>query len=151
MYHSFRPFLVASALLGLTTVAACHKAQVGPTDTQASRLVGRWQLTQTSGGIAGQTQPADPQQLREIVFGADGQAQDLLNGTPIATSTYTLVQAVSATTQRTETFISFAGPCMNGRSYISELSATTLALSDDNPDGLGVRYQRVMPLLCGTP
>ena len=84
-----------------------------------------------------------------MVFGADGQAQMLLNGTPTATSTYTLAQAVAATTQRTETFISYTGPQLNGHPFIGQLSATTLVLSDDNPDGLGTTYQRVMPLICG--
>ena len=148
MHHSFHP-LLATALLIISGFTSCQKAQIAPTTQTDALLVGRWYLTQTSGGIGGGTQPANPQQRYEMVFGADGQAQMLLNGTPTATSTYTLAQAVAATTQRTETFISYTGPQLNGHPFIGQLSATTLVLSDDNPDGLGTTYQRVMPLICG--
>lgn len=141
--------LLAASLLGLSTFTACQKAPVAP-DSQAPSLVGRWQLTQTSGGYGGGTQPANPQEVREVVFGADGQAQVLRNGTPTATGTYTLAQAVAATSQRTETFISYAGPQLGGHPYIAELSAATLVLNDDHPDGFSVKYQRVLPALCGT-
>lgn len=149
MYHPFRPLLVA-ALVGLSAFTACQKAPVEPDSQAETTLVGRWQLTQTSGSISGRTQPADPQQLREIVFGADGQAQVLLNGTPVGTSAYTLSQAAAANTRRIETFINYAGPQLSGHPFIAELSATTLVLSDDYPDGLSVKYERrvAMPTIC---
>ena len=149
MYQSFRP-LLAAALFGVSAFTACQKAPVEPTNQPELTLVGRWQLAQTSGGIGGGTQPADPQLVREMVFGTDGQAQTLLNGTPNAVGTYTLTQAVAATTQRTETFVNYTGPQITGRPFIAELSATTLVLSDDNPDGQHMKYQRVMPAFCGT-
>ena len=150
MYQSFRP-LLAVALFGLSTFTACQKASVEPTNQAETTLVGRWQLTQTSGGIGGSTQPADPRFVREMVFSADGQAQVFINGTPNVLGTYTLTQAVAATTQRTETFVNYAGSNMTGHPFIAELSATTLVLSDDNSDGQHAKYQRVVILdFCGT-
>ena len=150
MYQSFRSLLVAPALLGLATFSACQKAPVEPEKPQASGIVGRWALVQTSGGIAGGTRPADPRHLEGIEFTADGQALILLNGTPTATGTYTLSQAVAYNTRRPETFVDFTGLQLGGRSFIEELSATTLLLSDDCADGFGTLYRREQPLLCGT-
>lgn len=149
MHPSFRSLSLIGALLGSGVFAACQKAQVEP-DSQNSLIVGRWELTQTTGGIGGGTRPADPAQRREIEFAANGQAQVLLNGTPTTTAAYTLSQRVAYLTQRPETFLNFPAPATGSSPFIAELSATTLALSQDGNDGITATYRREQPLFCGT-
>ena len=157
-----RPAYFASLALILFTAASlgsCKKASVGPKmntcfpsvqPSAATLLVGRWELTQTSGGLSGRTVPANPAQRLEIEFMADGQAQVLLNGTPTTTAAYTLSQRVAYLTQRPETFVEFPAPETGPSSFIAELSATTLALSQDGNDGITATYRREQPQFCGT-
>lgn len=140
--------LLAAAFLSFGAFTSCQKAQVAPTQHANDALLGHWYLAQTSGGIAGTTQPANPQQVQELIFMTNGQVQAIRNGAPTATSTYVLTQAVSATTQRTETFITYGNAQLGGRLLVSELSSNNLSLSEDHPDGLCVKYQRVMPTIC---
>ena len=150
MYHQFRPLLLASAVMSLATFAACQKATVEPNNQPAPTIVGRWALVQTSGGIGGGTHPADPQRYQEVEFMADGQARALVNGMPTVTGAYTLSPAVAYVTRRTETFLQFPAPQMGSKQFITELSATTLVLSEDFIDGQSVKYQREIPFFCGT-
>ncbi len=147
MYQSFRP-LVAAALVSLSALSACQKTPIEP--VAPATLVARWELTQTTGGIGGGTQPANPQQLVEVVFSASGQAQFLLNGVPTATASYSLVTAPAQTTGHPETFIEYGAPVPSTHQFIAELTATTLVLRDDNPDGQDLHYRREQPFFCGT-
>ena len=104
MYHLLRLLLV---ILGFATVgiSACQKETPSPELAPDSLLVGRWELIQTSGGIAGRTVPADPTQKKEIMFESNGQVQFLLNGAATTSATFTLTQALAHTTNRTEKFV----------------------------------------------
>lgn len=148
MYRLFR-LLLAPALLGLTTLASCQKARVTPDNALSTSIVGRWDLTQTSGGIAGGTRPANPAQRQELEFAANGQARTLLNGVPTITAAYTLTQRVAYLTRRPETFLEFPAPPV-GTAFITELSATTLVLSQDGNDGITATYRREQPAFFGT-
>ena len=147
MYHSFRP-LLAAALVSLSALAACQKTAVDP--VAPITLVDRWELTQTTGGIGGGTQPANPQHLVEVVFSASGQAQFLLNGVPTATASYSLVTAPAQTTGHSETFIAYGSPAPTPHQFIAELTAISLVLRDDNPDGQDLYYRREPFTFCGT-
>jgi hypothetical protein len=149
MYHSFRHLLTAAALISLAGFSACQKSDVSPTNDVRTQLVGRWELTQTSGGFGGGTFPANPNQRIELELDASGRAQVLLNGTPTTTATYTLRQRNSYLTQRTETFLELPAP-PHGTSFIAELSATKLVLSQDANDGLSATYRREQPQAYGS-
>lgn len=147
MYPSFRP-LLAAAFVSLSALAACQKTPVEPAGPIS--IVDRWELTQTSGGIGGGTQPANPQRLVEVVFTSSGQAQFLLNGVPTATANYSLVTAPAQTTGHSETFIAYGSPAPTPHQFIAELTATSLVLRDDNPDGQDLYYRREQFTFCGT-
>ena len=149
-----RPTRAASLALAFLTAAslgACKKATVDPemiscfpapqTDT-AARLVGHWELTQTAGGLAGRTQPADPAQKQEIVFGADGKATFYLNGTITRTAAFTLTQAVAYVTGQPQTYVVYDFSSSAPRQFIDSLTPTTLVIADDYADGLGYTYSR---------
>lgn len=139
MYPSFRPLLAAA----LVSLAACQKAPVEPAGPIS--LVGRWAFTQTTGGIAGITYQANSSQRREIDFAPNGQAQFLLNGAVLSTTSYMLIPV----TQRPRTFVEYA----NGRrDFIKELTATRLVLDDnfaDFADGFVTTYARQAPTQSG--
>lgn len=149
-----RPTRAASLALAFLTAAslgACKKATVGPKiidcfpTTQADaagRLVGRWELTQTSGGLAGRTQPADPAQKQEIVFGADGKATFYLNGTVTRAAVFTLTQAVAYVTRQPQTYVVYDFSNSATRQFIDSLTPTTLVIADDFADGFGYTYCR---------
>ena len=149
MYRLLRLLLLI--ISGFTTVglSACQKKLPAPELTTASLLEGRWELIQTSGGIAGRTMPADPTQKKEIMFEPNGQVQFLL-GAAATSTTFTLTQALAHTTNRTQTFVAYGAPATTLRQYLAEVSATTLVISDDNPDGFSATYQRVPFNWCGT-
>ena len=150
MYHLLRLLLLV--ISGFTTVglSACRKEPPAPELTTDSLLEGRWELVQTSGGIAGRTMPADPTQKKEIMFEPNGQVQFLLNGAATTSATFTLTQALAHNTNRTETFVAYGAPATTLRQYLAEVSATTLVISDDNPDGFSATYQRIPFDWCGT-
>ena len=149
-----RPTRAASLALSFLTAAslgACTKATVEPEmiscfpSTQAdaaARLIGRWELTQTAGGLAGRTQPADPTQKQEIVFGTDGKATFYLNGTVTRTAAFTLTQAVAYVTGQPQTYVVYDFSNSATRQFIESLTPTTLVIADDYADGLGYTYSR---------
>ena len=154
MFRSIRraaPILILLA----ASLGACHKVEVVPEAPKpticfpptpanaAAQLVGRWELTQTSGGLDGRTHPADPARKQEIVFTAAGQASFLLNGVVTHTGPFLVVQATSYLTRKPETFVNF-DPASATRPlpFIERLSASELKLAIDANDGGGSRYVR---------
>ena len=150
MYHLLRLLLLV--ILGFATVgiSACQKESLAPELAPDSLLVGRWELIQTSGGIAGRTVPADPTQKKEIMFEPNGQAQFFLNGAATTSAAFALTQALARTTNRTETFVTYGAPATTLPQYLAEVSATALVIRDDNPDGFSATYRRVPFDWCGT-
>ena len=148
MHYALRPLLFIALLGAATGLPACQKTEAGPSETSSALVVGRWALTQTSGGIAGGTRPADPTQGIALELRADGQALLWRGGTPTPT-TYTLRDRASYLTQRPETFLEIPGS-PDGSAFIGELTATTLVLRQDANDGITTTYRREQPLLCGT-
>ena len=138
MQKLIRLLFITGALAGSLGAVSCQKSTVVPTEKTVS-LAGTWVLTQTSDGIAGRIQPGDSSRVKGLVLDGNGQAQFLLNGTVTATTPYTQSQAIAATTGKAETFLTFSA-IPTPRQYIAELSATTLLLADDNPDGLTTTY-----------
>ena len=150
MYHLLRLLLLVVSSFAAVGLSACQKEPSAPELTTDSLLEGRWELIQTSGGIAGRTMPADPTQKKEIMFEPNGQVQFLLNGAATTSATFTLTQALAHTTNRTETFVAYGAPATTLRQYLAEVSATTLVIRDDNPDGFSATYWRIPFDWCGT-
>ena len=125
---------------------ACQKESVAPSPAQL--LHGRWELDYSTNGMTGRIEPADPTRHQEIIFGANRQVQFLLNGTVTSTKPYTLTQAKSYLSGKTETFITFGpGTYTNSISpYLANLSASTLTLVIDAADGPSATYVRRSPL-----
>lgn len=136
-----RSVLLGFLLIACASLTACKKDDASPGTPTANILVGRWELVQSSGGIAGGTYPADPARKQEIIFNGNGQASFLLNGTTTSSSAYSLAQATSYLTGQNQTFVIY-GAAGNRGYFLSELSAFTLSLSDDNPDGFTATYKR---------
>ena len=65
MYHLLRLLLLIVSSFAAVGLSACQKELPAPKLTTNSLLEGRWELIQTSGGIAGRTIPADPTQKRK--------------------------------------------------------------------------------------
>ena len=149
-----RPIRAASLVLAFLTAAslgACKKATVdpemiscfpAPPADAAARLIGRWELTQTAGGLAGRTQPADPAQKQEIAFGTDGKAIFYLNGTVTRTAAFTLTQAVAYVTRQPQTYVVYDFSNSATKQFIESLTPTTLVIVDDYADGIGYSYSR---------
>ena len=96
--------------------------------------------------MTGRFEPADPTQLQEIIFAANGQAQFLLNGAVTSTKACTLTEAKSSLSGKMETFITFGpGTYANSISpYLANLSASTFSLVIDAADGPSATYvQRI--------
>ena len=149
MLRPVRFAALALALAATAALGACQKQSVDPTEIcvgyppdTATQLMGRWELTQTTSGMNGRTSPADPALRREIVFDAAGQSQTFLNGSLESTTPYTLRQATSRLTQKTETFIVYGAATSNALLYITALSPTTLSIAPDAYDGGSQTYTR---------
>jgi hypothetical protein len=134
--HAFFLLLTAGAFAG------CSKGSVSPEDQKADLLVGRWQLTQTDGGLTGQVSPADPANRREIIFDRDRKATFLVNGTVSNKSQYTLFQASSYVNRRPQTFLAYGRRNGNEKEFIERLSPTQLVIVEDYADGRGYYYTR---------
>jgi hypothetical protein len=132
-----RVFLAGSLLL-----AGCSKGSVSPEDASAQLLVGRWELTQTDGGLSGQVHPSDPSQKREIVFDANNRVTFLLNGAVKGTSSYSLYQANSYVNRRPQTFFAYGARRGSDKEFIERLSAAQLVVVEDYADGTGYYYTR---------
>lgn len=131
-------------LLGLLLcLTGCGKEDVAPSDVK-TRIIGRWLLQQTSGGLAGGTRAADPNQRRELVFTMDGKAQFLLNGNTEVPTGYAIRQAYVALTGKEETIVDFGAPlssyAMN--MIVLALSPTKLSLQEAFTDGQRYDYTR---------
>lgn len=134
--------LLAAASLGLLLIGttACDKASPTPEKASSALLAGHWELTYTTGGLAGGTQPADPSRKQAIVFTSAGQSSILLNGTVISSSPFTLTQA-PAITGRAETFVTYAtGSTIS--SFINKLLTNELVLTENVYDGFDLHYTR---------
>ncbi len=131
--------LWALALVGL---AACQPEAVSPEASATARLAGRWQLTETDGGLSGRVQPADPGQAQEIVFDANGLATFFLNGVVARTTPYSLSQATSYVTGKPQTFVIYGTSGGGDKQFIEQISAARLVLVEDYADGFGYYYSR---------
>lgn len=148
MRHLTRFAALTLVVISTAGLGACQKAQVGPEvcisyprEDTSELLVGRWELTQTSGGLAGRVLPADPTRKQEIVFTVAGKAEFLLNGVVTNTTSYSLTQATAYITQRPQLFLSYAtSPAP--QQFIEQISTSTLVLADDMTDGIGYTYAR---------
>jgi hypothetical protein len=129
-------------LLAAGSLAACSKGSVSPEDQKADLLVGRWQLTQTDGGLTGQVQPADPAHRQEIVFDDNEQATFLLNGTASTKAKYLLFQANSFVNRRPQTFLAYGHRNGTSKEFIERLSPNELVIVEDYADGRGFYYKR---------
>lgn len=131
-------------MLLLLSLGGCDKSDVNPVGKN-ELIVGRWQLRQTSGGLAGGTYPANSAHPQEMVLAADGQAQFLIDGTATAVATYTITRGVSLLTQKPVDILLFSGtgsvPAPE-KLVIESVSAEDLYLSDDSFDGFGYHYRR---------
>lgn len=139
MKHSFLSllFLLATCLL-----AGCSKGTVSPEDANAALLVGRWELTQTDGGLTGKVQPADPAQKQEIVFDAQNRVTFLRNGVTTGTYSYSLFQANSNVNRRLQTFLAYGARGGSNKEFIERISADKLVVVEDYADGFGYYYTR---------
>jgi len=150
MVRLLRLLLLLISCFATAGLSACQKQIPAPDLTSGLQLEGRWELTHTSGGFTGRTFPADSTQKREIMFQPNGQALFFLNGAITTSATFTLTQAVAANTNRTETFVTYGAPAATLPQFLAELSATTLVIADDHPDGFSATYRRVSLAWCGT-
>jgi hypothetical protein len=139
MKHSYLSYfflLTTSLLLG------CSKGTVSPEDADAALLLGRWELTQTDGGLSGKVQPADPAQKQEIVFDSQNRVTFLLNGVVTGTYPYSLFQANSNVNRRPQTFLAYGARSGSSKEFIERISAAKLVVVEDYADGLGYYYTR---------
>ncbi|WP_046243255.1 hypothetical protein [Hymenobacter terrenus] len=145
MLQITRSFLTGCSLITLVSVTGCKKESVSPeaAATTTTLLLGRWELTKSSGGIAGGTYPADSARKQEIIFTTNGQTQSLLNGVVTNTASYSLIKAPSYATGKTERFL-FVNQGSNNISsqLIEQVSATDLVLADDYADGMARHYTK---------
>ncbi|MFD2720877.1 hypothetical protein ACFST9_19310 [Hymenobacter monticola] len=137
-YHHYALFLLLTA----SGLAGCSKGAVSPEDQKADLLVGRWQLTQTDGGLTGQVHPADPAQRQEIVFDDDKQATFLLNGAVSTKAKYVLFKANSFVNRRPQTFLAYGRRNGSEKEFIERLSPNELVIVEDYTDGRGYYYTR---------
>ena len=129
-------------LLAAGGVAGCSKGSVSPEDQKADLLVGRWQLTQTDGGLTGRVSPADPAHRQEIIFGRDKKATFIVNGAVSNKSQYSLFQANSYVNRRPQTFLSYGRRSGTEKEFIERLSPNQLVIVEDYADGRGYYYTR---------
>lgn len=141
MKRTFR-FYSFFLLLAAGGFAGCTKGSVSPEDEKADLLVGRWQLTQTDGGLTGQVNQADPAQRQEIVFDNNRQATFLVNGTVSHKAKYALFQANSYLNRRRQTFLSYGRRSGTEKEFIERLSPNQLVIVEDYTDGRGYYYTR---------
>ncbi|MDO7852995.1 hypothetical protein [Hymenobacter convexus] len=135
-FNSFFLLLAAGAFAG------CTKGSVSPEAEKADLLVGRWQLTQTDGGLTGQVSPANPAQRQEIVFDNNQQATFLVNGAVSHKARYTLFQANSYVNRRPQTFVAYGRRSGTEKAFIERLSPNQLVIVEDYADGRGYYYTR---------
>ena len=145
MASALRSVVVSFCLLAVLFTSACQKGSVAPKPAQF--LLGRWKLEYFTNDMTDRFEPADPTQLQEIIFAANGQAQFLLNGAVTSTKACTLTEANSSLSGKTETFITFdPGTYTNSTSpYLANLSASTFSLVIDAADGPSATYVRRSP------
>lgn len=136
-----RLLLFVFFLLAGTGMQGCQKDETNPETETGKLLIGRWELTQSSGGIAGRTIPADPALKQEVIFAANGQVQFLLNGAMKRSSPYSVVQERAYTSQRLESFVVYSSST-SIRDYIGSISSSTLVLNNDIFDGFTFEYVR---------
>lgn len=129
-------------LWAICFLAGCSKSKVSPQDANAKLLLGRWELTQIDGGYPGTAQPANPAQKQEIVFDSQNRVTFLLNGTVTGTYSYSLFRANSNVNRRPETFLAYGARRGSNKEFIEQLSAATLVVAQDYPNGLGYHYAR---------
>lgn len=134
--YSFFLLLLAGGL------ASCAKDSASPEDQTADLLIGRWQLTQTDGGLTGQVSPADPARRQEIVFDDDKQVTFLLNGAVSSKARYTLFKASSFVNRRSQTFLAYGHRNTTEKEFIERLSPNELVIVEDYADGRGFYYTR---------
>ena len=134
--------ILPSLLLVTSLLAGCSKGSLSPEDANAALLPGRWELTQTDGGLTGVARPADPAQKQEIVFDSRNRVTFLLNGAVTGTYSYSLYQANSNVNRRPQSFLAYSARGGSNKEFIEQLSATTLVIAEDYPDGLGYYYTR---------
>jgi hypothetical protein len=145
MASARRSGVVFFCFLAVLFASACQKESVAPSPAQLLR--GRWELDHSTNGMTGRLEPADHTRHQEIIFAANGQAQFLLNGAVTSTKPYTLTQAKSYLSGKTETFITF-GPGTYADSispYLANLSASAFTLVIDAADGPSATYVRRSP------
>jgi hypothetical protein len=129
-------------LLAAGGLASCSKGSILPEDQKADLLVGRWQLTQTDGGLTGLVHPADPARRQEIVFDGDKHATFLLNGAVSNKAKYVLFKANSFVNRRPQTFLAYGHRNGSEKEFIERLSANELVIVEDYTDGRGYYYTR---------
>ncbi|MDO7849514.1 hypothetical protein Q5H92_24325 [Hymenobacter sp. M29] len=135
-FYSFFLFLAAGGFAG------CAKGPFSPEDEKADLLVGRWQLTQTDGGLTGLVSQADPAHRQEIVFDDNKQATFLVNGTVSHKARYALFQATSYLNRRPQTFLAYGRRSGTEKEFIERLSPNQLVIVEDYTDGRGYYYTR---------
>lgn len=138
--HPLRLRYFGFVLFAGLALAGCKKETPAPEATAQALLLGRWELTDYSGGLAGGTHPADPAQRREIIFTATGQVTALLNGATTGTAPYTLSRA-DAITGRQELFLTTTGATLFATGFIL-VTASDLFVSDNMYDGFTRHYVR---------
>jgi hypothetical protein len=133
---------LALSLWSFVSLSACKKQAAAPKTSTEDLLVGRWELTRTTGGIAGREQPANPSQKQEIIFGSSQQVTRLLNSVVTNTARYSLFQATSFVSGQPQTFSFYNSPGHQEKQFIEQTSATTLVIVDDHADEFGYYYVR---------
>lgn len=141
MYSFLRLCSFAIFLAAPFATASCEQDAPSPEAPAESILVGRWELIQTSGGIAGYTTPADPNRKHEIVFGANGNVDFYLNGGLTTTNSYSTFSATSRNTSKPATFVQY-GTDAGSKLRVQQSIASELLLSQDHADGFTYHYTR---------
>ncbi|WP_210517993.1 hypothetical protein [Hymenobacter terricola] len=135
-------FFFGIFLFSFLAMAACEKESTAPAASTAAALVGRWELTHTTGGLTGHVLTADPNRKREIIFTADGQAELIVNGIITGISPYTLTQALSRTTRQSRPYLAYGPDGPDTQQYIEQISPTSLILAQDFEDGISSYFIR---------
>lgn len=128
-------------LFAFASLLSCSKDDASPENAANRLLVGRWELVETSGGLAGHTQPADPTQKQEIIFTAGGQVSFLLNNLTTSTSSYYLSQA-TAINGKNELFVNYSSASNFTKQYLQEASVFKMVLTDNMYDGFSYHFIR---------
>ena len=137
----YSSFLYSFLLVFVLLAVSCKKDKdaVAP---KATGLVGRWDLYQTSGGIAGITTNV-ASGTTQLEFKADSTMQIYDKGKLVDTRQYSVRRSTEPGDSPTTNLIFYIVPGMRYSPQYIEQDADQLTLKDNMADGLTYRYRRL--------